>query len=335
VTVSHPSSVRSELDAFPHTEPQPYHLMLRTRSYAWWRPVTGMLVAALWFVIGTTLVYFAVAAVFALFQPGSWVKDFTRGADLRGNIGPERLLELNLGMAAMILGTWFIYRFVHHLRPRWLTSVVPRMRWRFFGVCLCLALLALVAQIVVGAFLPGQDGGGPQTTPNHLTATALVSGLVVLLTTPLQAAGEEYLFRGYLLTAFGALFRNRWVAIGLTAVIFAAAHGVQNAPLFIDRLTFGLIAGWLVTRTGGLEAGIALHVLNNFFALGLSLAYGDINSTLHVSDVSWWYILITLTQSVVYTVLVVVAAHKMGLQTRTRPPGEEPQPVLGPAAATA
>jgi CAAX protease family protein len=333
--VTHPSDARTGLDAFPHSEPQPYHLMLRTTTYAPWRPLLGLLVAALWFVIGTTLVYFTVAAVFATFQSGSWLEDFQHGADLRSSIGPERLLELNLGMASMILGTWFIVRYVHQLRPRWLTSVVPRLRWDFFFVCLGLAFVALIAQIVVGLFVPGEDGGGAQTGLNHFTTATIISGAVVLLTTPLQAAGEEYLFRGYLLTAFGALFRNKWVAIVITALIFAAAHGVQNAPLFLDRLAFGLIAGWLVTRTGGLEAGIALHILNNFLALGIALAYGDLTSSLTVREVSWWYILITLTQSVVYTVLVVVAAHRMGLQTRTRPPGEEHDPVLGPATATA
>ena len=130
----------------------------------------------------------------------------------------------------------------------------------------------------------------------------VVSALVVLLTTPLQAAGEEYLFRGYLLQAFGSLFRS---TVGgdraCTAVLFAFAHGAQNFPLFFDRFAFGLIAGWLVTRTGGLEAGIALHILNNFLAFGLALSFGDLTSTLNVSEVSWWNIVLTLTQSVVYT----------------------------------
>ena len=329
------AAAHPDLDACPHTEPQPYHLLLRTPSYAWWRPALGVLVAALWFVIGTTLVYFLVAAVFAFFQSGSWVEDFQRGADLRSAIGPERLLSLNLGMASMILGTWFIVRYVHHIKPRWLTSVAPRLRWNFFLVCLGMAFVALVAQIVVGVFLPGQDGGGSKTELHHLTTTTIVSGVVVLLTTPFQAAGEEYLFRGYLLTAFGSMFNSKWVAIALTATIFALAHGLQNAPLFFDRLAFGLIAGWLVTRTGGLEAGIALHILNNFLALGVALAYGDLTSSLHVSAVSWWYIVITLTQSIVYTVLVVLAARKMQVQTRTRPFGDEPAPTLGSARATA
>ena len=171
-------------------------------------------------------------------------------------------------------------------------------------------------------------------------ATA-ASALVVLLTTPLQAAGEEYLFRGYLLQAFGSLFPTRraelarWVAIAATAVLFAFAHGAQNFPLFFDRFAFGLIAGWLVTRTGGLEAAIALHVLNNFLAFGLALSFGDLTETLNVSEASWWNIVLTLTQSLVYAALVLVVARRMHLQTHTRPPAgdADPSPSADLAAA--
>ena len=98
----------------------------------------------------------------------------------------------------------------------------------------------------------------------------------MLLTTPLQAAGEEYAFRGYLLQAIGALTRRAWIALVLTSLLFAMAHGLQNFPLFFDRFMFGLIAGWLVIRTGGLEAGIALHVLNNLLAFGAGILFGDV-----------------------------------------------------------
>ena len=98
----------------------------------------------------------------------------------------------------------------------------------------------------------------------------------------------------------------------VTAALFALAHGTQNFPLFFDRFAFGLIAAWLVTRTGGLEAGIALHVLNNFLAFGLALSYGDLSETLNVSEASWWNILLTVTQSAVYAGLVLVVARQDG-----------------------
>jgi membrane protease YdiL (CAAX protease family) len=241
----------------------------------------------------------------------------------------------------MTLVTWFLLRVLHGMRPRWLTSVVPRMRWRLFAICLGIAFLALVAQILVGTVLPGDAEGDLSGKLNDFTTGTAISAVVILLTTPLQAAGEEYLFRGYLLQAIGSLFPraqaelSKWVAILVTALVFALAHGVQNFPLFFDRFAFGLIAGWLVTRTGGLEAGIALHVLNNFLAFGLALTYGDLSETLNVSEVSWWNLVLTVTQSAVYAGLVLLVARKMNLQTHTRPPAAEPDGAPSADLATA
>ena len=137
-------------------------------------------------------------------------------------------------------------------------------------------MVALVATVVVSAFVPQQGGTELATEPNEFTRTTRDFLLVVLLLTPLQAAGEEYAFRGYLQQAFGGLFGSRVLAVGLSALLFALAHGLgQSWPIFVDRLAFGLVAGALVILTGGLEAGIAMHVLNNFLAFGLALAFSD------------------------------------------------------------
>ncbi len=325
--------------AFPHPEPTPYHAMLRTWSYKTWKPVVGVLIVVVAFFVLTALVYVVVAGIAAIFQDGSWIDNFIKSGDLKKNVTPATLLGLNLGLGSLILVTWFVMRVVHGMRPRWLTSVVPRMRWKFFFACLGLAAVALLAQIVVGSLLPGGNGAGIEGKVNDFTTSTALAAIVVLLTTPLQAAGEEYVFRGYLLQAFGSLSGNKWVAIGGTGVLFALAHGTQNFPLFFDRLAFGLIAGWLVCRTGGLEAGIALHVLNNFLAFGLALSFGDLSSTLNVTEASWWNIVLTVTQSAVYVALVLVVARKMGLQTMTRPPstapGAAPSGTVGGDLATA
>lgn len=80
-----------------------------------------------------------------------------------------------------------------------------------------------------------------------------------------------------------------------------------------------MVAGVLVILTGGLEAGIAMHVLNNWLAFGLALAYGDMGSTLNPTGGSWWSIPVTLTQSLVYLALVVWVGRRRGLETATNP----------------
>ncbi len=320
-----PPVQRPRRPAYPHPEPREYHQMFRTWSYAWWRPVVGILLLGLGMLVVVPLVLLPVLVVGVLIEGGD--QDF---ADAFFNAGtfqeltPAGLLYLNLTLGGLILWTWGLVRVLHTMRPRWLSSVVPKLRWQFLFLCIGLSVVALVAQLVVGALVPQDANPDVSLDINPWTGTTLALGIVMLLTTPLQAAGEEYAFRGYLLQAVGSLTRRRWVALLVTSALFAMAHGLQNPPLFFDRFMFGVIAGWLVIRTGGLEAAIAMHVLNNYLAFTLALTFGDINETLTITEVSWWNVPVTLTQSLVYAALVVWVAKGLGLQRATRPPETQP-----------
>ena len=234
---------------------------------------------------------------------------------------PLGLAYLNVVLACAIPATWLISRVVHGLRPRWLASVAPRIRWRWLVVCFGLALVALVATLLVSSVVPS-TADNPEMSGhlNHFTSTTRDFLLVLVLLTPLQAAGEEYAFRGYLTQAFGGLFGSRIAAVLVPAALFALAHGGQSPPVFLDRFAFGVVAGVAVLLTGGLEAGIAMHVLNNWLAFGLALAYGDMASTLNPTGGSWWTIPVTLTQSLVYLGLVLLVARRRGVRTSTETP---------------
>ena len=64
-------------------------------------------------------------------------------------------------------------------------------------------------------------------------------------------------------------------------------HGTQNAWLFADRFAFGLLAGWLVIVTGGIEAGVAAHVVNNLFAFGYAVFLGGVSQARGMTAMSW------------------------------------------------
>jgi len=297
----------------------PYHLVQRAGAPGWWRPVVGTVGLV---VIMLGLVPLLVQIPFAVGYAAagrSVSASMQRLVDLE-NPTPLGLAYLNLVLAAAIPVTWLLMRLVHGLRPRWLASVFPRIRWGWFATCLGLAVVSLFATLVVSAALPS-SASDPQvsSTVNDFTSTTRDFLLVVVLLTPLQAAGEEYAFRGYLTQAFGGLFRSRWAAVLGPAVLFALAHGAQSAPVFFDRFAFGIVAGVLVVVTGGLEAGIAMHVLNNWLAFGLALAFGDMGSTLNPTGGSWWSLPTTLTQSLVYLGLALLVARRRGLQTTSNP----------------
>ena len=317
-----PAAPGRPLPRFPHPEPREYHQMLRTWNYAWWKPVLGIVLVALGMVVVAPLLLLPVLIFGVMVEGGSFWENFEKAATLEA-VGPASLLYLNLTLGSAILVCWLVIRYVHRMRPRWLTSVVPKMRWKLFFIFVGISVVALVAQIGVSLVMPGEQQSDFSGAVNELTTTTVLLAAIVLLTTPFQAAGEEYVFRGYLMQALGSLTRSKWAALLLTSTLFAMAHGVQNFPLFFDRFMFGLIAGWLVIRTGGLEAGIAMHILNNFLAFGYALTFSDLSSSLNVSEVGWENIPLTLTQAGVYAGLVLLVARKMDVQRRTRPPGHE------------
>lgn len=299
-----------------------YHQVQRIPSWRWWRPLLGTiaLVVMAMFVVQIGLVL-AFGAYFVLRGDGfAELNDSLADLASLDPVTPLTLAFLNLSLAAAIPVAMLVQLVCHQLHPGWLSSVARRLRWRWLLVTLGLSLVALLATLAVGAVLPAQDAPGMSEELNPWTDTTRDFLLVIVLLTPLQAAGEEYAFRGYLTQAFGGWLRSRWAAVLIPAVLFALAHGAQDPPVFVDRLAFGIVAGILVITTGGLEAGIAMHVLNNFLAYGLALAFSDMTTALNPTAGSWWMLPVTLTQSLVYLGLCTYAARKLGIATATPPP---------------
>lgn len=302
-----------------------YHLVQRYvgrwGDNGWWRPLVGLIVGVL-LMVAAQFLLLVVFAVYFFATSSDDVGDRISGLGDTAHVTPSLLAYLNLSLAAAIPVALFLTAVFHGLRPGWITSVAGRIRWRWLLVSFGLAFVALAATIVVGAFVPAS--GDPVDSSgglNSWTTTTRDFVLVIVLLTPLQAAGEEFAFRGYLTQAFGGLFAplgpttSRALAVLLPSVLFALAHGAQDAPVFVDRLAFGLVAGVLVVATGGLEAGIAMHVLNNFVAYGFALAFSDMTTALNPTGGSWWTLPTTLTQSLVFLGLSIWAARRMGIAT--------------------
>ena len=97
--------------------------------------------------------------------------------------------------------------------------------------------------------------------------------LVVLLFIPLQVAGEEFVFRGYLMQGFALLFRNRWMPLLLTGITFGLMHAANPE---VERFGFwmmmpqyiiiGLIMGYVAIKDDGLELALGMHLVNNILS---------------------------------------------------------------------
>jgi membrane protease YdiL (CAAX protease family) len=305
-----------------------YHQLQRSGARGWWRPLVGV-AALLATLAGGGFLLAAVALLQIAFTGGS-------SADLRElltlkDLGPAMFAALLLSLGILVPVAFLVVWGLHGLRPGWLSSVAGRIRWRYLIGCLGLALLALIVTIGVSSVLPTGTREEITAQPHAFDSRMAYLLVIALLLTPLQAAGEEYLFRGYLTQVFGG-FLSTGFAILVPAVLFALAHGAQSLPVFIDRFAFGLVAGVLVVATGGIEAGLAMHVVNNWFAFGLAIVFSSLGDALQASGGTWWTLPGTLVQSLLYLVLAVGLARRQGLATHT--PGlEQAAGPAGPAGS--
>jgi hypothetical protein len=299
-----------------HTEPQPYHRLLLTPTYKWWRPLLGLAIFGATFAVLTIGVTVAFVVVDLIRTGGPVEASIDRfGSDM----DPLFLLGTNLGLAVAIPAAVLAVVAAHRMRPGWLSSVQGRLRWGLLLRMSALALLMVVLFTFIGGWLlPVDDGAlGIEDLQVVSLRTWLGFAVVIVLTTPLQAAAEEYAFRGYGMQALGALSRTPWVGAIVTSLAFAFAHGTQNMPLFLDRLAFGLIACWLVVRTGGLEAAIAMHVMNNMVVFLISAAFDEVGDTLQVSAIPWIAVIIDVAQMAVFALLADRYVRHRGLATRS------------------
>jgi hypothetical protein len=245
---------------------------------------------------------------------GAGIEDLLDPSFLMDFTDPFALLFLNLSLAVAIPCVWVAWAAAHGTRVGWSSSVAGRLRWRLIAPYTRLALLTLGlgigTSVLVSLLLTDEEAGsGPASTFVWLL-------VVVLLTTPVQSAAEEYLCRGYLSQAIAGWIRHPTVgaivAGVVSALIFSALHGPQDAVTFLDRFAFGLAASAVVWLTGGLEAAIVLHAVNNVIVFVLAGALGDEPATeAYPGGLGLLFLLISLLSMGTYVALVARSRRRL------------------------
>lgn len=273
------------------------------------RSAAGILTAILlFFTVATSVSQLMGWLGWVLLTPGGEYIDWLRALGRFEH--PWGMLSGHLALAMLIPISLAVVLFVHRRHPKWLASVRPLFRWRYLLLSMVLAFvlfnLVLFAQQLGHPF--------PALRPQQDYWVFLV---VILLTSPLQAAAEEFFFRGYLLQSFHTLARSPWFGVVCSAALFALFHGTQNLALFLDRFAFGVLVGVLVVRTGGLEAAIGAHVVNNLMAFSYAGLYSTIADVKATQTIGWIDLAWDLAGFGVFTVLAVLLGRRLQVAVTT------------------
>lgn len=295
-----------------------YHQLLRTGRHHWWRPILSMVLvvvlgfaALIAFMLGGMLVARLAGASDAYATLSGWMEGTT--TTVAGTLALDVLLALLLLVA---LGA---IRLGHGVPLGTLHSVQGRVRWGWLARCLALLFPLWILYLGIGLLVDPPETSGPDPMWVGLVVLSLVA-------TPFQAAGEEYLFRGWLLQSVGSWFRNRYVALAVPTVLslalFGAAHGSTDPWILADLGLTTLAAVVLTWRTGGLEAAVALHVVNNVL-VGIAGAVTGLTQASYIDESTTGDplgTLVSLVAHVLAVVLILRAARRHGIASRAAEP---------------
>lgn len=249
-----------------NVEPLAYHQLakLRPRSSAPWILATGTLFFALYLAVG-------------------WLMDSLPDSFLDFNVvsapaAADRLF-INLGtytdphslfvtLMPVVIVLPLILLSSHLLQGRgigYMSSVAGNLRWEWMAKCNSMAfvvmLLATTVELTVGAMT-----GAVIKDLDTSTGATLASILTILLLVPLQAAAEEYLFRGYLMQLVGRYLQHPIWAIVLPVPLLLFLNSYGPAAEIVGSIAVSLLViagGYLTWRTGGIEATVCMHVATN------------------------------------------------------------------------
>lgn len=213
-----------------------FHLLTRPRSG--WLALGELALVAVFF----TVFQFAIVMAFGIAQPELLMENVTSDA-----AGLFDVFVIALALPAPFLAARICGR-----NPAELVSVARRFRWDVVGRALIVVLPVYAVVMLVNA-LSGDLTLTPQT---------LVTAAMFVLVVPIQAATEEFVFRGALPQIFGTWFRSPWVAYGLAVLPFVLLH-IYNFAGLVNIAVVAVCFAYLTWRSGGLEQAIVLHAVAN------------------------------------------------------------------------
>ena len=255
-------------------------------------------------------------AVLMLFANGTISVDLTSQTTT-----PNMFLINNISIATEIvicaLIAWLFYR----QGIGWLVSVTGRFRWRWLLTTAGIFAAGYVVLSGVIIALYGVEGYGFKALSMQPYTWFMLAAIV--FTTPLQCAGEEFQSRALLPRLIAAIVPVKGLDLTLSALVpslvFMLMHDAADPWLNLNYFCFALMMWWLAYRTGGIEASIALHLVNNLFSewyLPFTNIGGMFDRSVGTGSAS---VLVNLAFDLVLVVIVDAVARRRGLVRESSP----------------
>ena len=226
------------------------------QGYKWFKPFLEILLSVLFWGLATILCL--IISMLIAVSSGTDVTAFIDAAKKSYDSFDAYSLQgaiFSLGsIACLVPAVAFATKIVKGRPFHSVASSCGGFDFGIFGKAMITALILIGIPVAVSTVVKFGNTG--------VTKFTVLGFIACIILGPLQCAGEEFLFRGVMLQGIGSWVKRPLLAIALQSILFAAGHP-YNIWGFLEVLCSGLILGYLVYRTRGLEASCAAHIVNN------------------------------------------------------------------------
>ncbi len=188
----------------------------------------------------------------------------------------------NFTIYFMLAGLIIATKFIHYRTFTSLITTKRKMQWSRFWVGFLVYGGLIAVGSVIDYFL------SPESYSFTFDASKFWIALpFILIMTPLQAATEELVFRGYLIQSFGLKIKNGMLLSVISGVMFMLPHlmnpevtassktgVISTICMVLNYFVVGMLFAMITIKTNSLEAAIGAHAVNNLVAF-LLVSYPD------------------------------------------------------------
>ena len=223
-----------------------------------------------------------IIAIFLATQLGSFplamvasIKVITDGIELNtSTLTTFKLLGIDPNIGLMLLALTFVtgmlayillFKPLHHRKV--IDSITGRnaFDWKRFFFAVFIWGSFMIISFFIG-YMSNPGNFVLQFDPGKFIVLIFVSVVFI----GIQSTFEEVVFRGYFMQGLGVLFKNAWIPVILTSVVFGLMHYANPevtkfgaAILLPQYILLGLVFAVTVVMDEGLEIAIGVHVANN------------------------------------------------------------------------
>lgn len=241
-----------------------------------------------------TAAFFGLAAVFVLYQFGGAILTLAIfGMDFeKADVNAVRLLTMGGQILLILLPALLFTRFIYHDVSSIIKVKFPSVKEiGIFTIGLILLTPLLQSYVYIQNFvitklaenfsfvkstkdLVDQLDKLVESTYGSLLASHSIfeASFIVVAVAVVPAVCEETFFRGFVLNSFRLKYKPFWSAL-ITGIFFGLYH--FNPYGLIPLIALGVYFGFAAYTSNSIFVPMALHFLNNFFAVVMFLALGD------------------------------------------------------------